>query len=54
MFAGMFARKPDKAAAMKKLKEHVLIFGVCVAVIRATPYVLHYLSGEKDEFKLEL
>ncbi|CAM8935368.1 hypothetical protein QQ045_014318 [Rhodiola kirilowii] len=54
MFPGMFARKPDKAAAMKELKKHVLVFGVWVAVIRVTPYVLHYLSVENEELKLEL
>ncbi|XP_039013169.1 mitochondrial import receptor subunit TOM6 homolog [Hibiscus syriacus] len=53
MFPGMFMRKPDKAAALKQLKAHVAMFGVLVAVIRVTPYVLHYLYDEKDELKLE-
>uniref|UniRef100_A0A7N0ZWF1 Uncharacterized protein n=1 Tax=Kalanchoe fedtschenkoi TaxID=63787 RepID=A0A7N0ZWF1_KALFE len=52
MFLGMFVRKPE-AEAMKKLNEHMLIFRVWVLEIRATPYVLYYLSGEKDEFKME-
>ena len=46
-------RKPEKAAALKQLKEHAAIFGVWVAVIRVTPYILHYLSDEKEELKLE-
>ncbi|XP_022726158.1 mitochondrial import receptor subunit TOM6 homolog [Durio zibethinus] len=54
MFQGMFMRKPDKAVALKQLKEHVAMFGVWIAVIRVTPYILHYLSGEKEELKLEL
>ncbi|KAI4295578.1 hypothetical protein L6164_035611 [Bauhinia variegata] len=53
MFAGMFQR-PNKAEALKQLKTQVAIFGAWVAVIRATPYILHYLSGEKEELKLEL
>ena len=47
-------RKPDKAVALKQLKSHVAMFGAWVAVIRVAPYILHYLSGEKDELKLEL
>lgn len=54
MFPGMFMRKPDKAAALKQLRTHVAMFGAWVAVIRVTPYILHYLSGEKEELKLEL
>ncbi|XP_015902888.3 mitochondrial import receptor subunit TOM6 homolog [Ziziphus jujuba] len=53
MFPGMFIRKPDKEAALKQLRTHVAIFGAWVAVIRVTPYVLHYLYGEKDELRLE-
>lgn len=52
MFPGMFMRKPDKEAALKQLKSHVAMFGVWVAVIRVTPYILHYFSD--DELKLEL
>jgi hypothetical protein len=29
------------------------MFGAWVVVLRVTPYVLHYLSDEKDELKLE-
>ncbi|KAM6541727.1 hypothetical protein CsatB_006174 [Cannabis sativa] len=54
MFPGMFMRKPDKAVALKQLKTHVLMFGSWVAVIRVTPYILHYLYGEKDELTLEI
>ncbi|XP_054786471.1 mitochondrial import receptor subunit TOM6 homolog [Prosopis cineraria] len=54
MFPGMFMRKPDKAAALKQLKSHVAMFSAWVVAIRVTPYVLHYLIGEKDELKLEL
>ncbi|XP_038724220.1 mitochondrial import receptor subunit TOM6 homolog [Tripterygium wilfordii] len=53
MFPGMFMKKPDKAAALKQLKVHLTMFGVCVAVIRVTPYVLHYLSDTPEELKLE-
>ncbi|XP_047332800.1 mitochondrial import receptor subunit TOM6 homolog [Impatiens glandulifera] len=54
MFPSMFARKPDKAAALKKMKIHVATFGVWVAVVRLTPYVLHYFSDHNEELKLEL
>lgn len=54
MFPGMFMRKPDKAAALKQLKTHVIMFGAWVAVIRAAPYILHYISGEKEELTLQL
>ncbi|PON44723.1 Mitochondrial import receptor subunit [Trema orientale] len=54
MFPGMFMRKPDKAAALKQLKTHVAMFGAWVAVIRVTPYILHYLYGENEELKFEL
>lgn len=47
-------RKPDKAVALKQLRTHVTKFGAWVALIRVTPYILHYLSGEKEDFKLEL
>ncbi|MBA0634056.1 hypothetical protein Godav_025388 [Gossypium davidsonii] len=53
MFPGMFMRKPDKAAALKQLKVHVAMFGVWVAVVRVTPYILHYLSDEKEELKID-
>ncbi|MBA0751095.1 hypothetical protein Gogos_002460 [Gossypium gossypioides] len=53
MFPGMFMRKPDKAAALKQLKAHVAMFGVWVAVVRVTPYILHYLSDENEELKIE-
>ncbi|XP_057456351.1 mitochondrial import receptor subunit TOM6 homolog [Lotus japonicus] len=54
MFPGMFMRKPDKAAALKQLKSHVAMFGTWVVLIRVTPYVLHFLTSEKEELKLEL
>lgn len=54
MFPGMFMRKPDKEAALKQLRSHAAMFGAWVAVIRVTPYILHYLYGEKDELSLEL
>lgn len=53
MFAGMFARKPDKAVALKQLRTHAIMFGAWVAVVRVTPYILHYLSDEKEELKIE-
>ncbi|KAL3621203.1 protein translocation complex component [Castilleja foliolosa] len=54
MFPGMFMRKPDKAAALKQLKSHVAMFGVWVAVVRATPYILHYFSDQNEQLQLEL
>ncbi|RRT60566.1 hypothetical protein BHE74_00000206 [Ensete ventricosum] len=54
MFLGGFPRRPDKATAYKKLKTHLTIMGAWIAVVRVTPYVLHYLSREKEELKLEL
>ena len=53
MFLGQM-RRPDKATAYKQLKQHLALMGAFVAVIRVTPYVLHYLSQEKEELKLEL
>ena len=46
-------RKPDKVVALKQLKAQVTMFGVWVAVVRVTPYILNYLSDEKEELKLE-
>ncbi|KAM1243227.1 hypothetical protein ACFX11_035082 [Malus domestica] len=46
-------RKPDKAEALKQLRSHVAMFGAWVVAIRAAPYVLHLLSGEKDKLTLE-
>ncbi|KAL7156723.1 hypothetical protein ABFS83_02G027800 [Erythranthe nasuta] len=54
MFPGMFMRKPDKAAALKQLRSHAAMFGAWVAVIRVAPYLLHYLSDQTEELKLEL
>ncbi|CAN0913873.1 Mitochondrial import receptor subunit TOM6 homolog [Linum grandiflorum] len=54
MFPGMFLKKPDKAAAYKELKFHAAMFAGWVAVIRISPYLLHYLSAaEKEELKLD-
>ncbi|OVA05193.1 hypothetical protein BVC80_8893g33 [Macleaya cordata] len=53
MFLGAIPRKPDKAAALKQLRSHVAMFGAWVAVVRITPYILHYLCEEKEELKLE-
>ena len=49
----MFIKKPDKAEALKQLKSHVAMFGAWVVVIRITPYVLHYFSGDRDELSLD-
>ncbi|XP_019244338.1 PREDICTED: mitochondrial import receptor subunit TOM6 homolog [Nicotiana attenuata] len=51
MFPGLFMRKPDKAAA---LKTYVALFGAWVGVIRVTPYISQYFSGQKEELLLEL
>ncbi|PSS29389.1 Mitochondrial import receptor subunit like [Actinidia chinensis var. chinensis] len=53
MFPSMFARKPDKEAALKQLRSHVAMFGAWVAVIRVTPYILHYFSDQNEELKLD-
>ncbi|KAM7459250.1 hypothetical protein LguiA_027460 [Lonicera macranthoides] len=53
MFSSMFARKPDKEAALKQLKSHVAMFGAWVVVVRVTPYILHYLSDHNEELKLD-
>ncbi|KAM3377070.1 mitochondrial import receptor subunit TOM6 [Capsicum galapagoense] len=53
MFPGMFMRKPDKAAALKQLKTHVVLFGAWVVAIRVTPYILHYFSDHNEELKLD-
>ncbi|XP_020275959.1 mitochondrial import receptor subunit TOM6 homolog [Asparagus officinalis] len=53
MFLGAL-RRPDKATAHKELKKHLSLMAAWIAVIRVTPYVLHYLSQEKEELKLEL
>ncbi|TQD95405.1 hypothetical protein C1H46_018963 [Malus baccata] len=45
--------RPDKAEALKQLRSHVAMFRAWVVAIRATPYVLHLLSEEKDKLKLE-
>ncbi|KAI0498135.1 mitochondrial import receptor subunit TOM6 homolog [Dendrobium catenatum] len=54
MFLGALPRRPDKATAYKQLKRHLTIMGLWVAVVRVTPIVLHYLTKEKEELKLEL
>ncbi|OVA18617.1 hypothetical protein BVC80_1831g168 [Macleaya cordata] len=54
MFLGAIPRKPNKAAALKELRSHVMMFGVFVAVVRVTPYILHYFCEEKEELRLEL
>ncbi|KAK9108759.1 hypothetical protein Sjap_016819 [Stephania japonica] len=53
MILGSIPRRPDKATALKQLKSHVAMFGIWVAVVRLTPYVLHYLCEEKEELKLD-
>ncbi|KAF3333798.1 mitochondrial import receptor subunit TOM6 [Carex littledalei] len=47
-------RRPDKETAHKQLRSHLMIMGSCIAVIRVTPYILHFLTKEKEELKLEL
>ncbi|XP_077216394.1 translocase of the outer mitochondrial membrane 6 [Tasmannia lanceolata] len=53
MFLGQIPRRPDKATAYKQLKTHLMIMGVWVSIIRITPYVLHYLTNEPEQLKLE-
>ncbi|KAL5704964.1 hypothetical protein ACHQM5_023320 [Ranunculus cassubicifolius] len=54
MFLGQMPRKPNKEYALAELKGKVTIFAAFVAIVRATPYVLHYLYGEKQQLSLEL
>ncbi|KAG2536546.1 hypothetical protein PVAP13_9NG191611 [Panicum virgatum] len=56
MFLGSIPRRPSKEAAYKQLRSHLAVMAACVAVIRATPYILHFLTREGDvqELKLEL
>lgn len=53
MFLGAIPRRPDKATAYKQLKVHLATVGAFVVVLRAVPYVLHFLSKEKEELKLD-
>lgn len=53
MFLGAI-RRPDKAAAHKQLKTHLAIMGAVIAAIRVTPIILHILTKEKEELRLEL
>ncbi|XP_020091465.1 mitochondrial import receptor subunit TOM6 homolog [Ananas comosus] len=53
MFLGAIPRRPDKATAYKQLKTHLAIMGTWIAVIRVTPYILHFLTQEKEELKFE-
>ncbi|KAK9136424.1 hypothetical protein Syun_015754 [Stephania yunnanensis] len=53
MILGAIPRRPDKATALKQLKSHLTMFGIWVAVVRVTPYVLHYLCEEQEELKLD-
>ncbi|XXG49329.1 hypothetical protein AAC387_Pa02g3541 [Persea americana] len=54
MFLGAIPARPDKATAYKQLKAHLTLMGACVVAIRITPYILHYLTKEKEELKLHL
>ncbi|KAF6155765.1 hypothetical protein GIB67_007412 [Kingdonia uniflora] len=52
MFLGGIPRRPDKEVALKQLRSHVTMFGIWVAAVRVTPYILHYLCNEKDQLVL--
>ena len=56
MFLGSIPRRPSKEAAYKQLRSHLTVMAACVAVIRAAPYVLHFLTRDADvqELKLEI
>ncbi|CAH2053349.1 unnamed protein product [Thlaspi arvense] len=54
MFSGMFMKKPEKAVALKELKQNVALFGGGVVLIRLAPYVLAYFSDSKQELKIDL
>ncbi|TVU46080.1 hypothetical protein EJB05_05598, partial [Eragrostis curvula] len=55
MFLGSIPRRPSKEAAYKELKTHLAIMASCVVVIRAAPYVLHFLTrdGASSDVKLD-
>ena len=40
----MFARRPDKQQAYAELRQHLLVLGVWVGIIRVAPYVLSALQ----------
>lgn len=54
MFLGGLPRRPDKETAYKQLKTHLSIMGAVIAAIRVTPYILHYLTQEKEVLRLDL
>lgn len=56
MFLGSLPRRPSKEAAYKQLRSHLIIMASCAAVIRAAPYILHFVTrdGDVQELKLEL
>ncbi|KAH7689716.1 hypothetical protein IHE45_02G001200 [Dioscorea alata] len=54
MFLGGLPRRPDKATAYKQLKTHLSIMGAVITAIRVTPYILHYLTQEKEVLRLDL
>ena len=51
--ASLFVRWREREVALKQLRTHVAIFGLWVAVVRVTPYVLHYFSDHNEELKLD-
>ncbi|XP_024541914.1 mitochondrial import receptor subunit TOM6 homolog [Selaginella moellendorffii] len=53
MFLGQI-QLPDKAEAHRQLRSHLTQFGIWVGVIRVLPYVIHFLTKENEELKLEL
>jgi hypothetical protein len=56
MFLGSIPRRPSKEAAYKQLKTHLAMMASCVVVIRAAPYILHFLTrdGDSPDLKLEI
>ncbi|GJN24035.1 hypothetical protein PR202_gb11742 [Eleusine coracana subsp. coracana] len=54
MFLGSIPRRPSKEAAYKQLKIHLAMMASCVVVIRATPYILHFLTRDGDTVNLNL
>ncbi|XP_044452847.1 uncharacterized protein [Triticum aestivum] len=53
-FLANLPRQISKEATYKELRLHLSIMAGCITVIRATPYILHYLIREPGMTGLKL